>query len=100
MDMTAYRNRESGEIILTAPQSAAGEFETVTLSGQGTVYSCTMLHAAATPFEKSLPFQIAIIQLEEGPRLTARIQGEKVKIGDKVKQIEESNGVQVFALSA
>lgn len=98
--MTGYRNRQSGEITLSPPQSAAGEFEPVTLSGQGTVYSCTMLHASATPFEKNLPFQIAIIELEEGPRLTARIQGQKVKIGDKVKQVEEKNGVQVFSLSA
>ena len=95
--MTGYRNRQSGEITLTAPQSSAGDFESVTLSGQGTVYSCTMLQAASTPFEKSLPFQIAIIQLEEGPRLTVRIQGEKIKIGDKVKQVEEKNGVQVFS---
>jgi hypothetical protein len=97
--MTGYRNRQSGEITLTAPQGESGDFEALTLSGQGTVYSCTMLHAAATPFEKNLPFQIAIIELEEGPRLTARIQGEKVKIGDKVKQVEEKNGVQVFSLS-
>lgn len=100
MDMKGYRNRQSGEITLTPPQSAASEFEAVTLSGQGTVYSCTMLQAAATPFEKNLPFQIAIIELEEGPRLTARIQGEPVKIGDTVKQVEEKNGVQVFSLSA
>lgn len=97
--MTGYRNRQSGEITLTPPQSAGGEFEPVALSGEGTVYSCTMLHAAATPFEKSLPFQIAIIQLEEGPRLTVRIEGEKIKIGDKVKQVEERNGVQVFSLA-
>jgi uncharacterized OB-fold protein len=94
--MTGYRNRQSGQITLTAPQTAADEFEAVTLTGQGTVYSCTTLHAAATPFEKDLPFQIAIIELQEGPRLTARIEGQKIKIGDKVKQVTERNGVQVF----
>jgi uncharacterized OB-fold protein len=96
MAMTGYRNRQSGQITLTPPQSATDEFEAVTLTGQGTVYSCTTLHAAATPFEKDLPFQIAIIELQEGPRLTARIEGQKIKIGDKVKQIAERNGVQVF----
>ncbi len=94
--MTGYRNRQSGQITLAAPQSAADEFEELTLTGQGTVYSCTTLHAAATPFEKDLPFQIAIIELQEGPRLTVRIEGQKVKIGDKVKQVTERNGVQVF----
>lgn len=97
--MTGYRNHETGQITLTAPQVSAAEFEAVTLSGRGTVYSCTTLHAAATPFEKDLPFQIAIIELQEGPRLTARIEGQKVKIGDQVKQIAERNGVQVFSLS-
>ena len=50
-------------------------FEEAALSGRGKVYSCTTLHASAEPFEKDLPFQIAIIELEEGPRLTARIEG-------------------------
>ena len=97
--MTGYRNRQSGQITLTPPQSAADEFETVNLSGQGTVYSCTTLHAAAAPFEKDLPFQIAIIELEEGPRLTVRIEGQKVKIGDKVQQVTERNGIQFFCVA-
>jgi uncharacterized OB-fold protein len=84
--MTGYRNHETGQITLTPPQVSAAEFEAVTLSGLGTVYSCT-----------TLPFQIAIIELQEGPRLTARIEGQKVKIGDQVKQIAERNGVQVFS---
>jgi uncharacterized OB-fold protein len=97
--MTGYRNRQNGQITLTPPQSAADEFESVTLSGQGTVYSCTTLHAAATPFEKDLPFQIAIIELQEGPRLTARIEGKKVKIGDAVRHVAERNGVQFFSMA-
>jgi hypothetical protein len=97
--MTGYRNHQTGQISLTHPQISAAEFEEVTLSGLGTVYSCTTLHAAATPFEKDLPFQIAIIELEEGPRLTARIEGERVKIGDQVKEIAERNGVWVFAVA-
>ena len=98
--MTGYRNRESGQITLAPPQSAEDEFDPVSLSGQGTVYSCTTLHAAAAPFEKDLPFQIAIVELEEGPRLTVRIEGEKVKIGDKVQQVAERNGVQFFTATA
>ena len=71
-------------------------FEEAALSGRGKVYSCTTLHASAEPFEKELPFQIAIIELEEGPRLTARIEGGRVEIDDPVKQVAERDGVWFF----
>ena len=95
--MTGYRHRQSGQFTLTPPQSHVDEYEMVTLSGKARVYSCTTLRAAAAPFEKDLPFQIAIVELEEGPRLTVRIEGQHIKIGDTVQQVEERNGVQVFA---
>lgn len=66
------------------------------LSGRGMVYSCTTLYASAEPFEKDLPFQIAIIELEEGPRLTVRIQGDHVEIGESVKEIAKQDGVWFF----
>jgi len=46
------------------------------------------LHAAAERFEKDLPFQIAIVDLEDGRRLTARITGPAVTIGDAVKLVD------------
>ncbi len=70
------------------------------LSGRGKVYSWTTLHAAAEPFEKDLPFQIAIIQLEEGPRLTARIDGDHVEIDDEVRFVRERDGAKFFSLAA
>ena len=50
------------------------------------VYSVTTLHAAAEPFEAELPFQIAIVERDDGARLTVRIEGARVKIGDLVEQ--------------
>ena len=71
------------------------------MSGKGTVYSETTLHTAAEPFEKDLPFQIAIIQLDaeldQGPRLTARIKGERVAIGDQVQLVRQTEGVSYFS---
>ena len=64
---------------------------------QGRVYSCTTLYAAAEPFEKDLPFQIAIVEFEDGQRLTVRITGPRVDIGDNVKLVEEKDGVQFFS---
>lgn len=101
--MNAYRRRDTGDISLEPfpkSQCPPEEVETITLSGRGTVYSCTMLHAAAEPFEKRLPFQIAIIELEGGPRLTVRIQGKPVGIGDPVQQVEEKEGIWIFSAAS
>ena len=66
----------------------------------GRVYSCTTLYAAAEAFEKDLPFQIAIIDLEDGRRLTARITGPAVEIGDAVNLVDERDGVSIFTRQA
>jgi uncharacterized OB-fold protein len=50
-----------------------------------TVYSVTRLHAAAEPFEQQLPFQLAIVELEDSARTTVRIIGPNVQIGDRVQ---------------
>lgn len=62
----------------------------------GTVYTCTTLYAAAERFEKDVPFQIAIVSTASGGRLTARIVGERVAIGDSVRKVGETGGVPVF----
>ena len=89
----------TGKVFLHRPSRAKcpqGEIEAIELTGRGTVYSHTTLHAAAEPFEKDLPFQMAIIELAEGPRLTARIEGEPVAIGDSVQAAREADGVWFF----
>ena len=98
--MTIYRCTSCGEPYVTAPgycRCGAQGFRTEQSSGLGTVYSQTTLHAAAEPFEKDLPFQIAIIELAGGLRLTARIRGPKVEIGDSVSEVEERDGVYYFS---
>jgi len=64
------------------------------------VYSCTTLYAAAEALEKDLPFQIAIVELEEGVRLTVRIMGRAVAIGDAVQFAGEHDGVFFFHAAA
>ena len=53
-------------------------------SGKGTVYSYTVVHAPPQGFELHRPYLLAIIELEEGPKLTAQIVDcarEDLKIG-------------------
>jgi len=101
--MTLSRCDACGRPYVALPavcRCGASEFSLAASSGRGRVYSCTTLHAAAEAFEKDLPFQIAIIDLEEGARLTARISGPAVSIGDPVCLTGDRDGVYFFQASA
>ena len=63
------------------------DLEDHTFSGRGTVYACTVVRVAPAGFGKDAPYAVAVVELDEGPRLTTQIVGiepEKVKIGDRV----------------
>ena len=62
----------------------------------GVVYTETVVHAAPEQFVADAPYQLAIVSLEEGGRLTARIDGERVVIGDRVDFLEDRNGIAFF----
>lgn len=53
-------------------------------SGRGTIYSVTTVHRAPLPgFET--PYQVAIVDLEEGWSMLANIEDEPAAIGDPVE---------------
>ena len=59
--------------------------------GEGmTVYTETVIHGATT-------YQIAIIDVSEGVRVTGRIEGHRVAIGDAVVELEARDGVRYFS---
>lgn len=62
----------------------------------GVVYTETVVHAAPEQFIADAPYQLAIVSLEEGGRLTARIDGERVVIGDRVDFVEDRDGIAFF----
>lgn len=62
----------------------------------GAVYTETVVHAAPEAFAAEAPYQSAIVELDSGGRVTARIVGERVAIGDRVEQVEIRNGVPYF----
>ena len=58
------------------------------LKGKGTVVAYSIIYVAPEHFEGQAPYPIAIIELDEGPRLTAQIVDcniDDVKIGMKVQ---------------
>jgi uncharacterized OB-fold protein len=62
----------------------------------GKVYTETVVHSAPEAFVAEAPYQIVIVSLEDGTRVTGRIIGEFVAIDDPVELVEERNGVPFF----
>jgi len=62
----------------------------------GIVYTETVVHAAPEQFVADAPYQLAIVSLGEGGRLTARLDDERVVIGDRVDFLEDRNGIPFF----
>lgn len=63
---------------------------------RGTVYSETVVHSPPEAFRNDAPYQLAIVSLDGGGRVTTRIVGERVVIGDRVQPAEERDGAPRF----
>ncbi|MBS7843137.1 OB-fold domain-containing protein [Pseudomonas fluorescens] len=66
------------------PQTGNTDLEWVQASGFGTVYSATIIR----PKPPAQPYNVALVDLDEGPRMMSRIEGvpaEQVTIGLRVK---------------
>lgn len=62
----------------------------------GTVYTETLIHAASREFVAEAPYQLIIVSLDEGGRVTGRVTGGPVVIDDRVEVAENRNGVPYF----
>jgi len=58
-------------------------------SGEGTVVTYTVIRSASDQFEYATPYVLAIIKLDEGPRLTAQVvcPPEEARIGMRVRGV-------------
>jgi uncharacterized OB-fold protein len=63
---------------------------------KGIVYTETVVFAPPEQFAADAPYQLAIVTLENGKRLTARILGDRVSIGDAVELAETRNNISFF----
>ncbi len=62
----------------------------------GIIYTETVVHLAPEAFAKDVPYQVAIVALEDGSRVTGRVLGERVAIDDRVEQVETRDGIPFF----
>ena len=87
------------------PDCKSGNLQTHTFSGLGKVYSYAVLYQPSERFEGFAPYIVALIELEEGVRLTAQltdVEIDQVKIDMPVEMVirkiyeEGNNGPIVY----
>ena len=91
----AYKCVDCGMVIAPPSGSCYGcgssKMEWTEVSGKGKLVSFTVIHIAPDEFAEEAPYYIAIIELAEGTRVSARLLGydplkpEEVKLGSNVK---------------
>jgi scaffold protein (connect acetoacetyl-CoA thiolase and HMG-CoA synthase) len=67
-----------------------GKLTPMALSGKGTIETFTVVHSPPNGYELQAPYVMAIIRLDEGPKLTAQVvdsEEEQVKVGMKVERV-------------
>lgn len=62
----------------------------------GVVYTETVVHLAPERFAADVPYQVIIVKLDGGGSITARVDGERVAIDDRVSEIGTRGGVSFF----
>jgi len=75
------------------PHCHSSVVEWTNASGRGTIYTFTIARRPAGPaFKPDVPYVVALVELEEGPRLMTNIvtaDVESVRIGQKVTAVFE-----------
>ena len=68
--------------------------------GAGKIYSFTRVHVSPEQFKHIVPYYLAIVQLDAGPRVMGRLKtedGDNVRIDAPVELVGAENGY-IFAL--
>ena len=73
-ELRLQKSRSSGRWIFPPRPHYAGDFDWVPVSGRGRIFTFVVVRAPMLPaFEKRVPFVIAVVELEEGPRLVGHV---------------------------
>ena len=55
------------------PKCRGGDTEWFEASGRGSVYSYTLVHRSSGPWREAVPYFVAYVELEEGPRVLTNL---------------------------
>jgi uncharacterized OB-fold protein len=62
----------------------------------GLVYTETVVHLAPEKFAADVPYQVVIVKLDGGGSITARVDGERLAIDDRVVETATRDGISFF----
>ncbi|MCK5024851.1 MAG: Zn-ribbon domain-containing OB-fold protein [Thermoplasmata archaeon] len=71
-------------------RESMGKMEKIQLTGKGKVISYSTVHDGLPAFQMQVPYTIAIIELEEGARITGQIvdcKPDSIDLGSKVESV-------------
>lgn len=78
-------------ITFVCPQCLSYDTEWIDLSGKGEVFSYIIFHQLYNKaFAADIPYNVALVQLDEGPRIYSNIVGcdnDGVRVGDRVEAV-------------
>lgn len=63
---------------------------------QAIVYTETVVHSAPEQFAAEAPYQIAVVTFKDQTRLLVRISGQRVQIGDAVREVDSPLTYPIF----
>ncbi len=97
--LQGQRHRSSGEVRFPPRPPALDEdpadWEPFDLSGQGEIYSFSVLRQVPEGFAKHIPYPVALVRLAEGPLVTAQLTDcgeEDLSIGQPVEMVTRRLG--------
>jgi uncharacterized OB-fold protein len=73
---------------LVCPECGSRDFDKYVLQNTGKIVSFTVIEVGPSEFSDQVPYVVAIIELDDGARITTQIADcdpAKLKIGDKIK---------------
>lgn len=71
-------------------RESLGKMEKIKLSGKGEIITYTIIHVGSDDFAEQVPYPVAIIKLDEGPKITAQIVDcsvDDLHIGMRVESV-------------
>lgn len=75
-------------------------FECVEVEGAGNLVSWTTIHRAPTRFRDEAPYQVGVVDLDSGQRVTGRLQpSAHTTVGARVIAVDVTGPAPVFQLA-
>lgn len=81
-------------------QCLSREFVATDVPGTGTLASWTTIRRASAQFRSEAPFDVAVVDLDAGPRVTGRLhpQSPTPAVGARVKAVSANRADAVFTV--